>query len=44
MNNLKLAITVLAVSISGNLFSQDLLHKVPAESKFVIALNGKDNG
>ena len=41
MNNLKLAITVLAVSISGNLFSQDLLHKVPAESKFVIALNGK---
>ena len=41
MNNLKLAITILAVSISGNLFSQDLLHKVPAESKFVIALNGK---
>ena len=41
MNNLKLAITVLAVSISGNLFSQDLLHKVPEESKFVIALNGK---
>jgi len=41
MNNLKLAIALLAVSIGGNAYSQDLLSKVPAESKFVVALNGK---
>src|SRR5690606_213778 len=37
----KLAIILLAVSISGNLFSQDLLSKVPADSKIVVALNGE---
>lgn len=41
MNNLKLAIALLAVSLGGNVYSQDLLSKVPAESKVVVALNGK---
>ncbi|MGB7526816.1 hypothetical protein [Sphingobacterium cellulitidis] len=41
MNNLKLAIVLLAVSLGGNAYSQDLLSKVPADSKMVVGLNGK---
>ncbi len=41
MNNLKLAIALLAVSLGGKAYSQDLLSKIPEDSKFVVALNGK---
>lgn len=41
MNSLKIAIAVLAISIGGKVHAQDLLAKVPEDSKFVVALNSK---
>lgn len=41
MNRLKLSIALLAIGLSGNALGQDLLSKVPANSKMVVAFNGK---
>ncbi|MGN0019158.1 MAG: hypothetical protein ACI35Z_00085 [Sphingobacterium hotanense] len=41
MNKLKMALIAGAIGFASPVFSQDLINKVPGESNFVLAINGK---